>query len=132
MIYKLVLSSMIASALSFSGCSIAGQWEATGQAGDFQLARATFNEDKTYESTAQYRGHSHTSTGKYSFNGMNLTLTPDDGSPQRSYGASLGLGGKTLKVTHKQDGKSVTATMTKVGCCKCCTNGACPCCKGHS
>lgn len=129
MIHKLVGSLTVVVCLLLSGCSIAGQWEATGTgAGDFQLARATFNNDKTYESTAQYKGQTRTSKGKYSFNSSKLTLTPDDGGPQRTYGACVGLDGKTLKVKYTpEQGKPVSVTMKKVCCPK-----DCACCKKPS
>lgn len=66
--------------------------------------------------TAQgtYSGDRHTTTGKYSFNGMALTLSPGDG-PALKYQTSRRLDGKlSMSFTPPNQKQSVTAILAPV------------------
>lgn len=113
--------SMICPVL-FAGCSsIAGRWESAGvqpaRAADyFNIARATFNHDGTYQVTVDEGGTTRSSSGSYKYCCGKLQLHPA-GGPERSYGAHLDLSGKELRVEHQRpDGSDVTVKLQKIGC----------------
>ncbi len=127
---KLICLTSLAALMSLTGCSkITGTWEASNErqpagAGEFNLARATFNGDGTFEAEGEYNGAMQKSAGSYSFKGGELVLTPDNGRPKRTYKASFDMSGN-LMVSDPASNKDVKIKMSKVGCAGDCSKKCC-------
>jgi hypothetical protein len=100
-----------------TGCSIAGSWKTvridpSDMADSFAFSSVDFDKDGKYSAVVKYGGKSQTNSGKYEWDGFTLTITPREGD-EREYRGELWWG-KTLKLHHKHDGKSMTGVLERV------------------
>ncbi len=78
----------------------------------FNLARATFNDDKTFTATATYGGKTRQDSGTWSYNGFKLKLTTKEGK-DLEYDAMYNSFTSRLSVSKMEEGKKVTVVMVK-------------------
>lgn len=97
-----------------SGCSLAGTWSTvsvTPPNARFDLSYVTFDKRGHYTATARCDGESHTSVGRYRWNGSKLVVVPDGGA-ERTYRGRLGLSGE-LTLVHETAVVRIEATLEK-------------------
>ena len=100
-----------------AGCSsaIVGKWEASsengGAEGKFRFAKVEFTKDGKFTAEETQAEARHESAGTYQFTGFELKLKTEKG--ERKYGAVYNAFTNTLKVTHRESGKSVVMKRLK-------------------
>lgn len=97
-----------------SGCSLAGSWKAVEVRPPdepFPLAVVTFDRHDNYTATCSHDDRTHTTTGRYEWNGLALRLERTDGT-WRTYDALLRLDGR-LRVTNRTDDRKITALLER-------------------
>lgn len=99
------------------GCSIAGTWKTVkvspeSEGKSFPIQMVTFTPDGDYSATEQRGDQTMTSSGKYKWDGMNLTVMPTGGS-ERVYPGCMCLITNRLVLKHKMEGKTMSAEMEK-------------------
>ncbi|MFQ5415297.1 MAG: lipocalin family protein [Phycisphaerae bacterium] len=102
--------------VAVTGCSrLVGTWDAVAWTPDDTTAcpivHVTFGDDDRFTATTSADARPHTSTGRYTWNGRKLVVSPDGGET-RTYTARLRLDGK-LELSHAQDGRIATALLEK-------------------
>jgi len=113
---KFGLAGLAGLAAALAGCSIAGEWRTvnTDQVGaNFPFYQVTFTEDHRYIAKGGPQVKDRTSTGTYSWNGMELKVTPKDGEP-RSYRGYHDALRDRLVLDHEHEGKKLSARLEKV------------------
>lgn len=130
---SLKISILVCGSILISGCAgIQGRWEATGKirpadaASEFNVGKATFNNDGTYEVTMTYGGNERKSTGTYTYAWNDLTLTPDGGGAAQEYDVKIALVGGKMDIEHeREDQRDIHVEMKRVSCAKDCSKKCC-------
>ncbi|MHC4065811.1 MAG: hypothetical protein ACYSUI_15120 [Planctomycetota bacterium] len=103
--------------IMLSGCSLAGTWKAVktdpaDAVEHFPILMVTFNADGEYSASEQHGSDVKTSLGTYKWDGLKLTIMPNDGA-KRVYSGNKNLFTRQLVLSHQVKDQKVTAWLEK-------------------
>lgn len=110
-----VVAAMAAAGI-LVGCSLEGTWktvkvEPESAAANFRFASVDFTKDGQFTGNVRYDGKEETMRGTYTWDGMTLTVVPNEGET-RTYKGCLWWG-KKLELKSEYKGMEVKGTMEK-------------------